>query len=602
MNIYDLLKECIVIKKYGLNAGAFKDEDRERLDTEEEKIVFDLLKNVSSMAIKVDKKGATFHPFMVWEGKRTFSIEDLTEDDYKIMESLELEQLPINLRARVADVFWTQKKNYKAAIVAAKAYYELFCMLFTDEDWVGTLDLIKRTLFISAQINQKDIYNEAGAKLFNHVVKVNGQDKGFQSLRLLDILVEQGYGEFTVLLSVVENIINNNINDVTKVEQAYRLKAECSHKIKDTAAAIQSHIELANYYVDHAEKVINKNIQGVLQAVNYYQKAILLYRNNGESQKGEDAHRRLVEIQKDIPKLMVPITTKIDVSELNEKIIKNMEGLSFEESVIRLSQMLTFYKKEDVKVQMLEKYREYPLSHLWGKNLINSVGQTVLALKPLDFINPEKDEELLDMHINQKIVEDGKIVGDFCLKYALWHVRSTYNFSLDNLDFLIKDNPIIPEGRERIFRSAIYMILNGDYYEGVHILAPQIENLFRNIAKEVGGLTVTLENDGSSKEKVLSSIFDLPELMDCYDNDILFLFKALINEQSGANIRNEIAHGIVDEASASSGIYLFFVVAVIKLLTYTSVECYEILTKSEKLKEVIISDEDAIQIKEDESH
>lgn len=601
MNIYDLLNECIVIKKFGLNAGVFKDEDKERLDTEEEKLVFDLLKNVSSMAIKVNKNGATFHPFMVWEGKRTFSIEDLTEDDYKTMEALELEKLPVNVRAQVADVLWTQKKNYKAAIVAAKAYYELFCLLFTDEDWVGTLDMIKRTLFISAQINQKEIYNEAGDKLFNHVVKVNGQDKDFQSLRLLDILVEQGYGDFAVLLTVVENIISNNINDVTKVEQAYRLKVECLHKVKDASAASKSHIELADYYVDYAEKVMNQNIQGALYAVDYYQKAILLYRNNGEAQKGEEAHRRLVEIQKEIPKLMVPITTKIDVSKLNEKIDKSMEGLTFEESVIRLSQMLTFYKKEDVKAQMLETYREHPLVHLWGKNLVNSTGQTVLALKPLDYSDPEKDEELLDMHINQKIVEDGKIVGDFCLKYALWHVRSTRKFSLDNLDFLIVDNPIIPEGRERIFRSAIYMVLNGDYYEGVHILAPQIENLFRNIAKEVGGLTVTLENDGSSKEKVLSSIFDLPELMDCYDNDILFLFKALLNEQSGANIRNEIAHGIVDEASASSGIYLFFMVAVIKLLTYTSVKCYEILTESEKLKELVIPDEDAIKIEEDES-
>lgn len=59
----------------------------------------------------------------------------------------------------------------------------------------------------------------------------------------------------------------------------------------------------------------------------------------------------------------------------------------------------------------------------------------------------------------------------------------------------------------------------------MHILAPQVENLFRNIAKEVGGLTITLDNDGASKEKVLKSIFDLPELLDCYDNDILFLLK-----------------------------------------------------------------------------
>ncbi|MBD5135812.1 MAG: hypothetical protein HDT39_07605 [Lachnospiraceae bacterium] len=58
------------------------------------------------------------------------------------------------------------------------------------------------------------------------------------------------------------------------------------------------------------------------------------------------------------------------------------------------------------------------------------------------------------------------------------------------------------------------MFIRGGYYEAMHILAPQVENLFRNIAREVGGLTVTLENGGSSMEKVLSSIFDLPELLD----------------------------------------------------------------------------------------
>ena len=78
----------------------------------------------------------------------------------------------------------------------------------------------------------------------------------------------------------------------------------------------------------------------------------------------------------------------------------------------------------------------------------------------------------------------------------------------------------------------------------MHIMAPQMENLFRNIAKEIGGLTVTLGNDGSSMEKALSSIFSLPEMVECYDNDILFIFKGLLNEQAGANIRNEVAHGV----------------------------------------------------------
>ncbi len=178
----------------------------------------------------------------------------------------------------------------------------------------------------------------------------------------------------------------------------------------------------------------------------------------------------------------------------------------------------------------------------------------------------------------------------------LFLIRNKFVINNSMLEFLIKDNSIIPEGREHIFQSAIGMFLRGEFYAAMHILAPQAENLFRNIAKEVGGLTVTLENDGSSMEKVLSLIFNLPEMLDCYDNDILFTFKGLLNEQAGANIRNEVAHGIIGETACSSGVCLYFGVAVIKLLTYTSVPCYKILRNSEKLKHFEMPSKDALKI------
>ncbi len=110
----------------------------------------------------------------------------------------------------------------------------------------------------------------------------------------------------------------------------------------------------------------------------------------------------------------------------------------------------------------------------------------------------------------------------------------------------------------------------------LHILAPQVENIFRTLAEEVGALTVTLGKDGTSMEKVLSSVFDLPELVDCYDGDILFTFKGLLNEQAGANIRNKIAHGIMNESTAFSGASIYFLCATIKILSFTSARCMEI--------------------------
>ena len=71
-----------------------------------------------------------------------------------------------------------------------------------------------------------------------------------------------------------------------------------------------------------------------------------------------------------------------------------------------------------------------------------------------------------------------------------------------------------------------------------------------------------------------------------YDNDILFTFKGLLNEQAGANIRNEVAHGLLEESDAGSGMCLFFDAAVIKLLLLTAPEAYSIYKSSERLKTV----------------
>lgn len=353
---------------------------------------------------------------------------------------------------------------------------------------------------------------------------------------------------------------------------------------------------MADYYLEFAEKIFKKDIQGALRAVNFYQKGIMLYRNNGESDKADTAHKRLVEIQKEIPKIMVPFSFELDIKGVIDNLKANMEGLSFEEYVIRLTQMLVFEKQEEIKKRVIEEFKDNSMSHLFGKSLINTQGQTVFALRPLDIHDPEKDPKLMELHMYQNELKKQKIAGEIWVKNALSIMRDKFVIEKSMVEFLIKDNPIIPNGRERIFQSGLYMFLNGDYYEALHILAPQVENLFRNIAREVGGLTVTLEKDGSSKEKVLSSILSLPELVDCYDNDILFTFRGLLNEQAGANIRNEIAHGIISEYSYSTGACLYFGVAVIKLLSLTSASCYQILKNSEKLKHFEMPRKDALKV------
>lgn len=536
VNIYELLNRSIVNKRYSLSPNLFIEADRIEL-SEEEKSIFDLLKNIVSLGTKIHDDGIEFHPmFVMADGSRTFSIEDISEDDYLILHSLELDKMPLILRALIADILWTNKKEFSAAKIAADAYWKLFMLWYTDEDNVGTIDMIRRAVCISVQTKQTILYNEI-QEWFNEFIDTKAASaEGFFSLRIMELFFKQKNFDVSIILKVLDDLIDGNSDNIAKVEQAYKLKTECLFKLKRKEDAIKNNNLLADYYLEFAEKIFKKDIQEALRAVNFYQKGIMLYHNNGESDKADAAHKRLVEI------------------------------------------------------------KDNPISHLFGKSLINAQGQTVLALHPLDIHDPEKDPKLMELHMYQNALEKQKVAGDIWVKNALIIIRDKFVIDKSMVEFLVKDNPIIPDGRERIFQSGLYMFLNGDYYEALHILAPQVENLFRNIAREVGGLTVTLEKDGSSMEKVLSSILSLPELVDCYDNDILFTFRGLLNEQAGANIRNEIAHGIISEYACSTGVCLYFGVAVIKLLSLTSASCYQILKNSEKLKHFEMPRKDALKV------
>lgn len=596
MDIYELLNKIIVNKSFKISSNLFTQTDRDRLD-ESDRPLFDLLANISSLGTEIDNSGIIFHPmFVMADGRRTFAVEDITDDDYEMLKAINFEKLPLVLRSRIADILWTQKKDFAAAQIAAKAYWELCQLWYANGDSLGTLKMVRRAVCISVQTNQTSLYSRIYT--WFEAFLIHGATSGdcFIALRIMELFAEQKNSNFSSFLPVLDDIVSSNSDNVSMVEQAYELKTHCLYKLKNQKGATINNLSLAQYYVDFAEKIVENNMHDAMRAACFFQKAVVLYRNNGAPVQAEKTHKRLVEIQKEIPKNMVPVSTELDIKGILDNIRVNMEGLTFEESIIRLTQMIAFDRRESIKSRVIEELKEFPLSHLFGKNLINAHGQTILTLPPLDIHSPEKDPKLLELHMYQNALKYQQFAGDIWVKNTLSLIKDRFTIENSMLDFLIKGNPIIPEGREHIFQKAICMFLQGEFYEAIHILAPQTENLFRNIATEVGGLTVTLENDGSSMEKVLSSIFSLPEMLDSYDNDILFIFRGLLNEQAGANIRNEVAHGIIEEAACSSGVCLYFGAAVIKLLTYTSTACHKIYKNSEKLKDFTKPDEDALRV------
>lgn len=91
----------------------------------------------------------------------------------------------------------------------------------------------------------------------------------------------------------------------------------------------------------------------------------MLYRNNGKSERAEADHKRLVEIQKEIPKIMALFAVELDIKGIVDNLKVNMERLSFEECVVRLTQMFVFEKLEDIKNRIIKEFKDNPITHLF---------------------------------------------------------------------------------------------------------------------------------------------------------------------------------------------------------------------------------------------
>jgi hypothetical protein len=105
--------------------------------------------------------------------------------------------------------------------------------------------------------------------------------------------------------------------------------------------------------------------------------------------------------------------------------------------------------------------------------------------------------------------------------------------------------------------------LKGDFLTAVHFLIPQIEASVRYILAHVGVITSGLDDDGIQDEYNLNRMLTASEyripLAKILGEDFVFDLRGLLVERFGANLRNDMAHGLIDHDAffSESGCYLW---------------------------------------------
>ena len=533
----------------------------------EDKDLMLLIMKIMTLYLNYDDENAVFKPMLVWQdGSRSFDMSDLTDKDKDILSQIEYDLLPLPVRAQVCDLIWQTEKKHVAAQKAADSYYELYDATLDTENWSRCINMIKRAINLAARLNDNGRKDRYLIRIYDDVVRTCGQDKLFYSIHLISLLVRYNYNyDFNKLLSITNNLIAADKENTIRLQESYKIKATLQRKHGDNDDAKATMIAYANELVHMADTREAGTINDVFVAEHYLQNAIQCLQDYG--QNADEVSKKLLALQKKITKGLTEHTHTFDVSDVYN-MLKKRYSVEYSKCLTLLAIDIPWMEQEKIKREVIDNVKMHPFQNLFAKTMLNPEGNVISFIPTIDITNPEANQSALLANMYYQAKQDEELHAQLSLNTILGLIRMREEFTEDSLDFIVNNNAIIPSGRERIFRTGIYLGIKGNYYEALHILAPQVENLFRHIAEACGDVVIGYKN-GIQQAHVLGSIFEMDNLKMCYDENILFTFQGLMEKKEGSNIRNLIAHGLMGEQEISFSC-IYFICAVYKLLYYNS--------------------------------
>lgn len=301
--------------------------------------------------------------------------------------------------------------------------------------------------------------------------------------------------------------------------------------------------DIGKTYELEAEYQQGRAKKSLLVKLGFLEKAMKLYKEIGNTEKVNEMKIRIKKNYEEYEKSdeMNLIEIPISISILKKYIDQSVESIissNIQNSLDNIAYSDYFIPNiSQIEKQFYNFKKEYPLQSLipisilsGGKKVESASSEEKINYINLNnhyTINVYLHVELKLKTVFEKMIKENKIsTEDFMDKLSRWEL-------LDS-----KNTPFIRRGIERF--------LKGDYISAVHILVPQFESITRNMFFKAGYPTTSIKKGNTQHEETFNTFLNREDIKETLGKDIHKLIKFVMIEQSGFNLRNEIAHGLIE--------------------------------------------------------
>lgn len=112
------------------------------------------------------------------------------------------------------------------------------------------------------------------------------------------------------------------------------------------------------------------------------------------------------------------------------------------------------------------------------------------------------------------------------------------------------DKFFINDTDKKVLKDSIETFKKDDYMSSLSLIVPRIESILREVIKKKGGTDLIVKSFNGNKylaHKTFSECLKSIEIQDFFSEEMILLLKAVFSNNYGLNIRNELAHGLLDK-------------------------------------------------------
>lgn len=524
------------------------------------------------------------------DGKITLAkVESLAEDRLNVLSEVFSEFEDSELRARIADVLWLRKigdSPHKYGLVAINSYVEAAHRLEGINNNQPTKKRFDRALTLAHQLNQSSKVAQIKSALEDRVENWIANGDVHQAVRYSKLLYkhkaddpsEQAHLMKKAAQLAMQPGDEDRGNDETGSQNAnpwlskdcWELAAKWYFRDGEDEAAYEALREVAGCFVTLANLVD----QAILRA-SFLESAFATYHTRGipnADEEKDQLHHAMLEAQSQAVKEFGRVATDIGNREVKKTAQEQVAGLDFTDALTEFAFFPSLTTRAELESATRAGAKTTPLDAMIGKKQVNAFGRVTGKKPPAT----EDKAAAFEYEVFQSAKFDWAFTVANQIEPARQQIAADHDPTLKAIMAFLGDSPIVPPGREHAFATGLLAGFQGDFLIAAHILSVQFEESVRYLLRREGVITSGFSSDQTQYERNLNNFLD-PEhetyrkpILELFGGDLSFQLNALLIDERGANLRNEVAHALLPDEGYFQRPTIYFWWLVWHLIVYGS--------------------------------